>query len=260
MYKIKHITFEIPSLISIDFFGILSLHFMPLLVSSLVITLYILNTLKKDINFRNTEVNKRFEVSISIIIICLFLCIISFISIWHTFNVFDKVYENLNNIICNETCIFEKEAQDMIRDTIQNTKGLRPLFVTILILLSLIPMITVFWKNMCVIFVSSGLLYLTAVPFGIFSFLQWMFCGYNEMNMCQYCPQYMTNINEICAIPSYDLFLNILCLFGLSLIQWGKKTTRKEQIDEIELPNNKQFNHRPTSQHVTTTFDKWYSK
>ena len=78
--------------------------------------------------------------------------------------------------------------------------------------------------------------------------------------MCEYCPQYMTNINNLCAIPSYDLFLNVLCLFGLSLIQWGKKTKQEKQMTDIELPNNKQFNYRPTSQHVTTTFDKWFSK
>jgi hypothetical protein len=101
---------------------------------------------------------------------------------------------------------------------------------------------------------SSATIILFVLGFGAASFSQWVFCGFSEQNACHSCLAY--NVEELCNLPSYDLFLNTSCVLVLCILPWNKRTRTVATNSEIQLENNAQFS-QASATNIANTDDRY---
>ena len=246
---------------SLDMIGFVALQFIPITIISLFSTVYFVSVFKHDTKLRKIEKERRRIIFIPTFVLSVFICIISCLNIWYMFDVFDKMTSTFQELTCEESCELENTLITPMYAIFIKIVHLRPLFITIASVVSLLPVLSFLTKKVIYVFLSSICLYILAVIVCLISLAQWIFCGFNEMYMCTNCTQYKTHTHNICQLPSYDLVLYILTIFAISLLQFKKRqnASHKTNVSEIELPDNIQYTYRIRTPYVPTTFDKWFT-
>mgnify|MGYP000582183843 CR=1 FL=1 len=155
LYGYKEANIPISGLLSIDFFGVSCLHFLPFTLNLLVVTLYTLGILKNNKQRKRMKIDKNRVTRIFIINFSIFISILSSISTWHTFESLQESKMLLENItFCDEICQFESSTATQIYDILGTLIHLKYVLLVVIIVLCLLPSISVLLSNKIIMMTS----------------------------------------------------------------------------------------------------------
>lgn len=190
---------------------------------------------------------------------------------WHSFDLGEKSICYFKNATCDSHCEFEIMFSDILIENIKNFVSWRPLFVTICFILSFIPLPLLYVDKTNNIFgFFIFLVYFSlSLFFGVTSFFVQGMCGKYNTYKCD-CLPFSTGMANFCKIPLFELSIFVSICY-LSYLLQIKRNFRKKRatihdvssvaqnnIEFIDLPNNRQYNYMQSGQYVRTTRDKWY--
>jgi len=193
--------------------------------------------------------------------------------VWHSFDLGEQSLCYFQNATCGTSCEFENTFSSILDQNIQNAISWRPTCIALSSILSFlsIPLIYVKKINNFIGTIIFLLYFSVSLFLGILSFYTQKFCGTYEINKCE-CVTFSNGMIKLCSIPFFELSIFISICY-LSYILQNKRVYRKKRavihvnnkdnnstqdVEFIDLPNNRQYNYMQSSSYIQTTRDKWF--
>ena len=254
----------------IKIIGLFSLNISSSLILCIISIIFVTSLLTPKLNF-TTAKNRSTLFKLFYVPYISSIVLIFSVFVWHSFDLGEKSLCYFRNATCGPHCGIETIYSDILKENITNFVSWRPLFVTICFILSFIPLPLLYVDKINNIFgIFIFLVYFSlSLFFGVSSFFVQGMCGKYNTFKCD-CLSFSNGMTNFCSIPLFDLSIFVSICY-LSYLLQIKRIIRKKRaivhgitnvaqnnVEFIDLPNNRQYNYMQSGEYVHTTRDKWY--